>query len=287
MLYPAWLRVNYENYRFLLKKFSVYSDEETAWAGSFSCKDSATDSGLQNLKEKYALDKLAQGKNDVDACLKAMEWTFCRLLYKDSGEFIGNLHAMEILDFSRSNRVSLNCLCHATVLTEVLLAMGFKARSISCLPIDVVPSDNHVVTMVFIPSLDKWVMLDSALCCYITDSNGTMLSIPEIRQCLVDDSPLEVCVYNRFLNTKSPASSYAAFDKSEYLTYLYKNFFRFMSCAVQCASPIPGDHIFYMLTPDGYLAHNTEQKTETMTTRLTNNAGFFWYGKAKEKNNEV
>jgi hypothetical protein len=36
-----------------------------------------------------------------------------------------------------------------------------------------------------------------------------------------------------------------------------------------------------MLVPDGYLAHNTEQKTETMTTRLTNNARFFWYDETK------
>jgi hypothetical protein len=286
LLYPEWLRANYENYRFLLKKFSVYSDEKVAWSSSFSCKNAVSDSALRNLKERYTLDKLFQSKNDVDACLKAMEWTFCHLLHKDFGEFTGSLHALEILDFSRSKRVTLNCLCHAIVLTEVLLAMGFRARSISCLPIDVVPSDNHVVTMVFIPGLDKWVMLDSALCCYIIDRNGTMLSIPEIRQCLIDDISLEICVYSRFLNTKSPVSSYAAFDKSEYLAYLYKNFFRFMSCAVQSAGPVPGDNIFYMLVPDGYLAHNTEQKNgfeaESMTTRLTNNAGFFWYGEAKE-----
>jgi hypothetical protein len=286
MIYPEWLRDNYENYRFLLKKFSAYSDEKAVWASSFFCKNATTDSALQSLKERYALDKLAQGRSDVDACLKAMEWAFCRLLYKESGEFHGSLHATEILNFSRSNRVGLNCLCHTTVLTETLLAMGFKARSISCLPIDVVPSDNHVVTMVFISSLDKWVMLDAALCCYITDNNETMLSIPEIRQSLIDDTALEVCAYSRFLNTKSPNSGYAAFDKTEYLAYLYKNFFRFMSCAVQGADPTPGDNIFYMLVPDGYLAYNTEQKNisgKDSIIRFTNNVGFFWYDEAKEE----
>jgi hypothetical protein len=291
MAYPKWLRANYENYRFLLKKFSAYSDEKPVWSSSFSCKNAASDSALQHLKEKYALDKLAQNKNDLDACLKAMDWTFSHLLHKDFSEFNGNLHALEIVDFSRSNRVTVNCLCHATVLTEVLLAMGFKARAISCLPIDVIPNDNHVVTMVFIASLNKWVMLDPALCCYITDKNSVMLSIPEIRQSLIDDSPLEVHPYGRFLNAKSPGSGYVAFDKAEYFVYLYKNFFRFMSCAVQGANPDAEDPIFYHLIPDAYLAHNTEQKdspeAKAMITRLTNNAEFFWYAESKEENNEI
>jgi hypothetical protein len=287
MVYPEWLRTNHENYRFLLKKFSAYSDEKAVWPSSFSCKNAGSDGALRTLKEKYSLDKLTHHKTDVDACLRAMDWTFARLLHREFSEFTGSLHALEILDFSRTNRVTVNCLCHATVLTEVLLAMGFKARSISCLPIDVVPADNHVVTAVFIPSLDKWVMLDSALCCYVTDENGAMLSIPEIRQRLVDDAPLEVRTYNRLQNAKSPDSGYSAFDADEYRSYLYKNFFRFVSCAVQCASPAPGDTLYYHLIPDGYLAHNTEQKNSSepgaMITRLTNNAVFFWYGEAREE----
>jgi hypothetical protein len=287
MLYPEWLRANYENYRYLLKKFSAYSDEKAVWSGSFSCKNAATDGDLRDLKKKYALDRLAYNRSELDTCLKAMEWTFCRLLHKEFREFSGKLHAIEILEFSVVNRVTLNCLCHATILTEVLLALGFKARTISCLPIDVAPNDNHVITTVFITGLGKWVMLDPSLCCYITDKNKTMLSIPEIRRSLIDDSPLEVCLYSRFLNTKSPVSGYSSFDKTEYLTYLYKNFFRFMACAVQGADPAPGDDIFYQLVPDGYLAHNTEQKNglweKSITIRITNNAGFFWYDEAHEE----
>lgn len=66
-------------------------------------------------------------------------------------DYNGKLNACEILKYCNNNRTTVNCLCHATVLTEILLALGFNARKISCLPIDVVPFDNHVVTRVFVP----------------------------------------------------------------------------------------------------------------------------------------
>ncbi|MDR1324640.1 MAG: hypothetical protein LBK00_01215 [Treponema sp.] len=145
MSYPAWLKDNDENYRFLLETYSTYSGKQAIWSGSFSCKNADSDSDLLNLKETYKLDKLAQYRNDVDTCLKAMEWTFYQLASIKQEEFTSHLCASEILDFSRTNHVIINCLCHATVLTEVLLALGFKARALLCLPIDLVPADNHVV----------------------------------------------------------------------------------------------------------------------------------------------
>jgi hypothetical protein len=109
------------------------------------------------------------------------------------------------------------------------------------------------------------------------------LSIPEIRKSLIDDGPLEVCVYSRFLNAGAPDSRYSGFDNSEYLAYLYKNFFRFMSCSKQ--GPVQGAHIYYGLVPYGFLQQNTEQtKTEKDTAlrvRITDNEHFFWYNEAE------
>jgi hypothetical protein len=291
MSYPAWLKDNDENYRFLLKKYSAYSDEQAIWSSSFSCKNADSDSGLLNLKETYCLDKLSQNRTDVDTCLKAMEWTFCQLASAEQEEFAGPLRALEILKFSRTRRVTVNCLCHATVLTEVLLALGFKARAISCLPIDLVPIDNHVVIVVFIASLNKWVMLDPSLCCYIKDEEGTMLSLREIRECLIGDKPLEICRHSRFQRSGAPNSSFTSFDSHEYRVYLMKNLFRFMSRCVQSASlPAPGD-IYYSLVPKGFLVPNTEQAhTErgTRIIRFTDNADFFWqHEEPLEENNDL
>jgi Leucine-rich repeat (LRR) protein len=288
-MYPQWIRDNFEYYRFLLKKFCGYSDIKPYWDSSFSCANAAVNPVLQILKEKYRLDTLERNRNDLDTCLKAMEWTFCRLLYREKQEFTGPLNALEILEFSKSNRVTVNCLCHATVLTEVLLALGFKAKTISCLPIDLIPIDNHVITTVYISSLDRWIMLDPALCCYITDSKKTILSIPEIRRNLISDIPLEVCIHSRFQNAGLPDAGFSTFDKSEYIAYLHKNFFRFMSSRIP--GPVHDDPVFYLLVPDGFLPPDTEQKNTqrdgVITVRITNNENFFWYNEAKEEGNDA
>jgi hypothetical protein len=165
----------------------------------------------------------------------------------------------------------------------VLLALGFKARMVSCLPVDLLPMDNHVVTTVYIPNLTKWIMLDPALCCYITDKDGLILSIPEIRNNLIDETPLEVCIRGRFRNLKAPDSGIASFDKAEYLAYLHKNFFRFMSA--ERPGPIRDGAVFYLLVPAGFLEPNREQavtnKDRTQINRITNNDDFFWYAEAK------
>jgi hypothetical protein len=214
-----------------------------------------------------------------------MEWTFCQLLHREQREFTGPFHATEIVEFSRSNHAGVNCLCHATVLTEVLLALGFKARTVSCLPIDLVPFDNHVITTVYIGGLRKWIMLDPALCCYITDANKALLSIPEIRRYLIDDAPLEVCTVSRVRDAKLPDSGFSSFDKTEYLAYLYKNFFRFMSCSVP--GPVDNRPVFYLLVPDGFLPPNVEQKITqkdgAVAVRITNSDDFFWYTEGGER----
>jgi hypothetical protein len=278
MLYPDWLRDNYENYRCLLKKYADYSPEQPPWDSSFICTTVKTDAGLRRLKETYRLEKLGRNRDALNTCLKAMEWTFFQLLHSEKQEFAGPFCALDILNFSKTNRVTVNCLCHAMVLTEVLLALGFRARAIMCLPVDLVPLDNHVVTEVYAAPPGRWIMLDPALCCYVQDEAGTILSLREIRERLTADKPLDVRLYGRFQHSGAP-NLFAPFDPLEYRGYLIKNLFRFMSRHVQGAVPAaPGD-LYYSLVPSGYLVPNTEQThTEggTKIIRFTDNADFFW-----------
>lgn len=247
---------------------------------NFMCSTVSTDDGLHDLRKGYNLDCLIQKRTDVEICLRAMEWTFQQLLSKIQSEYNGPLNAIEILKYCRSNRTTVNCLCHATVLTEVLLALGFKAGKISCMPIDVVPFDNHVVTTVYVPSLEKWVMLDPSMCCYITDKTKNILSVPEIRRHLINDLEIEICTYSRFNITNIPTRHHLASNHTEYTTYLFKNLFRFLSRMSQNSDTTKEDDIFYMLVPKGYLPSNKVQKwfveDSTVELRITDNENFFW-----------
>lgn len=218
-MYPKWILNNRENYEFILKHNKEYSESDSTWLKSYCYSSIADDEGLLKLKQQYQLDRLKKGRTDLEICFRAMEWTFQQLLSKTQSDYIGKLNAFEILKYCADSRTTVNCLCHATVLTEVLLALGYAARKISCLPIDVVPFDNHVVTTVYIPSLKKWIMLDPSMCCYIIDKDQNILSIPEIRDHLVNNKKVDICTYSRFSNL-SISSEPLSLNQSDYQTYV-------------------------------------------------------------------
>ena len=279
-MYPQWILNNRENYEFILKNNSDYSTVDVHWQQNLSCSEVSVSKGLKKLKKEYNLDRLKQKRNDIELCFRAMEWTFQQLLSKIQTEYNGPLNAMEILKYCKKSRTTVNCLCHATVLTEVLLALGFRSRKISCMPIDVVPFDNHVVTVVYVPSLGKWIMLDPSMCCYITDKAKNILSIPEIRRHLINGLEIEICTYGRFNNLNIPNGDHLTFNQTEYVVYLFKNLFRFLSRMIQNSDTTKDNDVFYMLVPKGYIPSNKVQKwfveDATVELRVTDNEDFFW-----------
>jgi len=279
-MYPQWILENRSNYEFILKHNKKYSATQSAWSKSYLCASVVNDEGLRNLKQQYNLDRLKQGRSDLDVCFRAMEWTFQQLLSKTHSDYHGALNAFEILKYCKNSRSTVNCLCHATVLAEVLMALGYSARKISCLPIDVVPFDNHVVTVVYVPSLKKWIMLDPSMCCYITDTEKNVLSISETRTNLVSNKEVNVCTYSRFSNLSIPSSESLTLNRSDYVTYLFKNFFRFLSREIQNSKSTKDNDVFYMLVPKEYLPTNTIQhrfiEEATVELRITDNESFFW-----------
>lgn len=278
-LYPQWILENKENYEFILKHNQNYSTVPSRWLKSYLCETKDADDGLLELQRQYKLERLTQNRTDLEICFRAMDWTFQQLLSKIQSDYHGELNANAILRYCKNSKNTVNCLCHATVLTEILLALGFRARKISCLPIDVVPFDNHVLTMVYVPSLNKWIMLDPSMCCYITDEEQNILSIPEIRNCLINDINIHVHTYSRFSNLKTDANESLRINQTDYITYLYKNFFRFISREEQNSKATKDNDIFYMLVPTGYLPTNIIQsrfiEDATVDLRIVDNECFF------------
>lgn len=291
-MYPEWIIENRENYEFILKNNKKYSMNKCIWTKSYNYSSVVNDEGLKKLKQVYNLDKLKHRRTDFEICLRAMEWTFQQLLNKTQDDYSGPLNAIEILTYSKENRTTVNCLCHATVLTEVLLSLGYAARKISCMPIDVVPFDNHVVTTVYVPSFKKWVMLDPSMCCYITNKSQVVLSIPEIRSSLANDEKINICTYSRFSNLKIPSNEPLTLNNYEYTTYLFKNFFRFLSRKKQNSHATNDGDVFYMLVPKGYLPPNTVQnrfvEDANVEIRIIDNEVFFWnFNDIGDEKNEV
>ncbi len=74
----------------------------------------------------------------------------------------------------RKDNRGLNCRGLATVLNECYLAMGFSSRLVFRLPKDSlgVDPDCHVINMVFVPSLKKWIWTDPTNDAYVMNERG-------------------------------------------------------------------------------------------------------------------
>jgi hypothetical protein len=112
-----------------------------------------------------------------------------------------------MVELCRKENRGVNCRMMAQMLTEVYLAMGFKARFVTCMPKDYV-SDCHVITTVYSNTLDKWLWVDPTFDAYVMDENGTMLSIAEVRERLREDKPLQLNDYANWNHKSKQTKEY-------------------------------------------------------------------------------
>lgn len=112
-------------------------------------------------------------------------------------------HANQIIQPEARNAIALwkyhlevepafNCRLHAIMLHELSLASGITNRFISCMPNDSTDRDCHVVNIVWLPEQQKWAMIDSDGSAYVTDSDGTPLSLEEMRQYSIKGKEMKV-----------------------------------------------------------------------------------------------
>ena len=281
------------DYEYLLKKFSDYSLIQTNWNNNFVYLSRYDDEQLLELYNKYGLARFAKENDEIKIFLKVLRWSHEILLYSKQKEYTRIESATNIIEYCKSEKVTVNCRQHAIVLTEALLSMGYEARIVCCLPIDVLPYDNHAITAVYSHRLSKWIALDPSRNCYFLNEEGEILSVSEIRQSLIRDEKIHFKYLHRFAMMDSD-SKLVQFDDAWYLDYLYKNFFRFYCSKINgTTARIP--QYFYHLVPTGYADVNNErvyhyENFSSKTIVNTDNLEMFWAKptcKTRSKRNEL
>ena len=264
------IRDQINNYYYLLKHYSEYENKEEMLKFFFKKKN---DKNLSELYITYKLERFAKAENEKQLFAKVLAWTYENLNYKQNKEFVQEETAINILQFSKQNKSGVNCRNHAIVLTEVLLALGYSARTICCMPIDLTSYDNHTMTAVYSKKANKWLALDAANCCWYCDDQFEILSFDEIRKNLIERKKIEINFTSRFydrLNIKQK-------EKKQLLQYLWKNMFRFY-----CSAGIlmNGMEVYYHLVPYSFLPSDIQyahdiygRKTMIITTT---NEKQFW-----------
>lgn len=206
--------MNNEYYTYIgaLRVFNDFSCQTDEYAFSYDYNAPEYD----NLRMKYRIDKVAGNGSELDKALNLMQWCSENILHngrtKDV-EFIPKT-SVDILDyaFQKGREYGVYCRLQAIVFTECCLALGIKSRILHCLPFSPNDFDTHVVSMVYISDMAKWIMLDASNNRYFVNSDKTILSPMEIRSKLA---------YNDNIECNVPDDNYKM--------YMAKNMFYFKS----------------------------------------------------------
>ena len=181
-----------------------------------------------DLLKAYNLREIASksAKTDFAKAINLLEWISSKIYhYVNYNNRIEN-SASKLFEYSLGKGVEngLNCRSLSFALTECLLAVGIKARTVYIMPFSPYDDDNHVVCEAWSDSLNKWFMLDPTYNLYAI-YEGVYLSIFELRNKLANR---EIIEFNENANYNGKP-----LNKDEITSYYAKNLFRFMVSDIQ------------------------------------------------------
>lgn len=268
------------DYLYILKKAGQYNLAEKRGLPKFTYQ-SMDNPNLVALRKAFNLDSIAGDGNEVSKILNLCHWIH-ELIPHDGGN--GNpvvKNALSMINECKSKKGTLNCRGLATVLNECYLAMGFKSRFVTCLPKDSlkVDPDCHVINMVYSNDLQKWLWVDPTFDAYVMNEKGELLSIPEVRERLINNKPLLI----------NPTANWNRKNSQNVDDYLYhymaKNLYMIespISSEFDTETRVKGKQVTYMkLIPTAYFEKDLKAVTKKhdnieLITYKTNDQSLFW-----------
>ena len=249
-----------KDYRYILAKAGGYYYESGLPEFKYM---PASDTNLVKIRKHFNLDSVA-GNGDEISKIKNLLSFVHNLVRHDGQHRVVSAGSIELVDSCHKNGSGLNCRFMAHVLNEFYLSMGFKSRYVTCMP-KVFISDCHVINVVWSDTMKKWLWVDPTFDAFVTDENGTMLSIQEVRERLIKNEPLVLNDYANWNNKSKQTKEY-------YLdTYMAKNLY-ILECNVYSGYNPEAkgkDYSFVGLYPGGFEPYSE-------IDYKTSNAEYFW-----------
>lgn len=242
------------DYEGMLKASQAYTVDKKAYQFYYA---NPNDSNLVRLRTTFNLDSIAGCGNEISKIKNIMYWVHDIVPHDGISRNPKSKNAIDMIRLCQKEKRGVNCRMMAQILNECYLAMGFKARYVTCLP-KVMINDCHVINVVYSCTLNKWIWMDPTFAAYITDDKGMLLSIQEVRERLRMSLPL-------VLNDDANWNHKSKQTKEDYLdNYMTKNLYH-IECInntgfntetyIKGTTDIPEyklNHYFVDLCPQGY-----------------------------------
>ena len=241
----------------LLRKHSTFSAKHTGYPVDVNFQYAApSDSNLRKLRDIYDLDTVAGKSSETDQIIKLTGWVFQLTGHANEPEIPKELNAFNLIRLAQVEHKTINCYMKTIILNEVFLAMGFCSRQTHLLPHSNEEEESHFITSVYSRTLGKWILMDPDFGVYMTDDQGNILGVAEIRSRLIADEPLlvkEVVNTGQSSLTKEWINFRNFIDGTDYTWFLSDFIFKIRcpqnSMFDQQSKP---DRVYFELIPDGY-----------------------------------
>lgn len=201
-----------------LKKSNAYKSESEGVIPKFEYQPKEHPN-LQRVRDYFQLDTISGKDNELEHIKNLLHFVHDNIRHDGSRMTVCEYDAIDLYNYYKATGNGVNCRMLAITLCDIYLAMGYKARVVTCLAADPNDPDCHVINSVWSETLQKWLYIDPTMDAWVMDENGTMLSIAEVRERLIDGRELVLCPTANW-NHESPQT------KDYYLeTYMAKNLY--------------------------------------------------------------
>ena len=148
----------------------------------------------QKIRAYFRLDTLLtdSSASTWDKALTLAKFVASNIPHANQTKYPEKRNAIDLWKYTREVEPAFNCRLHSILLHELMLSEGITNRFVTCLPADTLDSDCHVVNLVWLPEQNKWAMIDSDMQAWISNSEGTPLSLAEMRERYISGSPMQI-----------------------------------------------------------------------------------------------
>ena len=223
---------------------------------------------LRMVREYFKLDSVAGQSDELSKIINLLHFAHDNIRHDGNNRAFAELDAIDLYNYYKTTGRGVNCRQLAISLCEMYLSMGIPARYVTCMPADPNDYECHVINTVWSNQLQKWLYIDPTMDAWVTDENGTMLSIAEVRERLINDQPLVLCETANWNHESQQTKEYYLDE------YMAKNLYYFVCKKISRFNPEsvyrnnpPEDDI--RLIPAGFV--NDNWKCDTTT-----DPDFFW-----------
>ncbi len=244
---------------YVLRRSAPYAQEDKKIEFIYQPKES---NNLRMVREYFKLDSVAGQGDELSKIINLLHFAHDNIRHDGGNRAIAEMDAIDIYNYYKTTGKGVNCRQLAISLCEMYLSMGIPARYVTCMPADPNDFECHVINTVWSSQLQKWLYIDPTMDAWVTDENGTMLSIAEVRERLINDQPLVLCETANWNHESQQTKEY-------YLeTYMAKNLYYFVCKKLNRFNPEsiyrnndPAGDV--RLIPVGFVNNNWECDTTT------------------------